>query len=212
MDDVFRLIAAERRATADLLDTLEEGQWATPSLCTEWTVQDVAAHLVMPFRLSTPALVVRMLRHRGSFDRVSEAFVREARDEDPASIVATLRANAEHRFTPPTLGPEAPLTDIVVHTLDMRLPLGAGPDPGRPQAVDVVLGFLVTPAATRGFVPRGRTAGLSFASSDTGWRHGQGPPVQGPGSSLALAITGRRAGLEDLEGDGVAELARRIAG
>jgi hypothetical protein len=161
-DDVFRLIAAERRTTADFLDTLDERQWATSSLC-------------------------------------------------GTSLVATLRDNAEHRFTPPTLGPEAPLTDIVVHTLDMRLPLGAGADLRRPEAINTVLAFLVTPAASRGFVAKGRTAGLAFTSSDTGWSHGGGPAVRGPGSSMALAITGRPAGLEGLEGAGVAELARRIA-
>ncbi len=212
VDDTFGLIAAERRTTAGFLETFDGAEWLAPSLCTKWTVREVVAHLVMPFRLSTPGLLLRMVRHRGSFDRVSEDFAREAGQEDPASLIATLRANADHRFTPPTLGPEAPLTDIVVHSLDIRVPLGAGVEGMQAEAFDAVLRFLVTPQAKRGFVPHGRTAGLSFESTDTAWRHGSGPVVRGPASSLALVITGRPAGLGQVDGDGVDDLRRRIGG
>lgn len=41
---VFDMIVAERSQIADLLDTLTPGQFRRPSLCTAWTVHDVAAH------------------------------------------------------------------------------------------------------------------------------------------------------------------------
>jgi uncharacterized protein (TIGR03083 family) len=174
-------------------------------------VREVTAHLIMPFRLSVPALVLRLARHRGSFDRVSDDFARATAAEPTASLAGTLRDNAEHRFAPPGLGPLAPLTDIVVHTQDMRVPLGR-PSPGpAPEAVDAVLGFLVTSKARRGFLPRGRAEGLALQSSDTGWTSGDGPVVRGPGVSLALALTGRPAGLDALDGEGVPELRRRLA-
>ena len=210
MSDVFGLIAAERRTTADFLDGLDEAQWETPSLCTAWTVREVAAHLVMPFQMSKLTLLGKMVTYRGNFDRLSEDFARTTARQPTGWLASTLRDNAGHRFTPPTLGPEAPLTDVVVHTLDMRVPVGAGSDGMQPAAFDTVLAFLMTPKATRGFVPKGRTAGLSFTSADTGWAAGDGPAVRGPAASLALAITGRRVGLEALEGDGVAELRRRL--
>jgi uncharacterized protein (TIGR03083 family) len=207
----FDLIAAERRRTADFLDTLDEGQGATPSLCSRWTVREVAAHLVMPFRVSMPQLLLRMVRYGGNFDRLSEDFARRAGQEPLAALAAELRANAGHRFSPPTLGPEAPLTDVVVHTLDMRVPLGAGTGDIAPEALDTILTFLMTPKATRGFLPKGRTAGLSFRSTDTSWSGGDGAEVRGPAASLALALTGRQDGLDGLEGEGVPELARRLA-
>ena len=210
MGDTFDLIAAERRRTADFLDTLDEDQAATPSLCSRWTVREVAAHLVMPFRLSTPQLLFRMVRHGGNFDRLSEDFVEKTGSESLSQLAAELRANADHRFTPPTLGPEAPLTDVVVHTLDMRVPLDAGTGDIAPEALDTMLAFLMTPKATRGFLPKGRTAGLSFRSTDTGWSAGEGPEVRGPGASMALALTGRRVGLDALEGEGAEELGRRL--
>ena len=212
MGDAFDLIAAERRRTADFVASLDEAQGATPSLCSRWTVREVAAHLVMPFRLSRPQLLLRMARYGGNFHRLSEDFAREAGREPLDSLADDLRANAASRFTPPTLGPEAPLTDVVVHTLDMRVPLGAGTGGIAPEALDTVVAFLLTPKAGRGFVPKGRTAGLSFRSTDTSSSGGEGPEVRGPAASLALAVTGRLAGFEDLEGDGVAELRRRVGG
>ena len=210
MGDTFDLVAAERRRTADFLHTLDDDQGATPSLCSRWTVREVAAHLVMPFRIRTPQLLFRMVRYAGNFDRLSEDFAEKAGSEPLSQLAADLRAHAGHRFTPPTLGPEAPLTDVVVHTLDMRVPLDAGTGGIAPEALDTMLAFLMTPKATRGFLPKGRTAGLSFRSTDTGWSAGEGPEVRGPGASLALALTGRRAGLDALEGEGAEELRRRL--
>src|SRR5688572_611863 len=36
----------QRRRLADVLAALDERQWATPSRCDDWSVQDVVAHLV----------------------------------------------------------------------------------------------------------------------------------------------------------------------
>ncbi len=54
-------VAAERRAIADLLDTLTPEQWETPSLCGAWTVRDLAAHLVMPHTAGCTTLVLSSL-------------------------------------------------------------------------------------------------------------------------------------------------------
>lgn len=210
--DHFALIARQRRNVADLLSSLDEGQWATPSLCAGWTVREVAAHILMPFQVKLPSLVVRMVKARGDFDRVADEFARSTGPAtSPEALVAALRANAEHRFTPPGNGPEAPLSDIVVHGLDIGVPLGKTPELPA-ETVDAVLSFLMTSKATRGILPKGRVPGLRFVSSDTGWDGGDpaGAEVRGPAASLVLAITGRRVGLDALTGDGVAELGRRI--
>lgn len=39
-------VAAERRALADLLDTLAPAEWEVPTLCRAWRVRDVVAHVV----------------------------------------------------------------------------------------------------------------------------------------------------------------------
>jgi hypothetical protein len=45
---VFAAVADERRQIADLLDGLDEAQLAMPSLCVDWDVKTVCAHLVSP--------------------------------------------------------------------------------------------------------------------------------------------------------------------
>lgn len=43
--DLLAAIESERLEIADTLATLTPEQWATPSCCDDWTVQEVAAHL-----------------------------------------------------------------------------------------------------------------------------------------------------------------------
>ena len=59
--EVFALIAAERRRAADMFDGFRDEQWAAQSLCAEWTVRDVAAHLIGPFRISVPRFLAGAL-------------------------------------------------------------------------------------------------------------------------------------------------------
>ncbi|MHA6785929.1 maleylpyruvate isomerase family mycothiol-dependent enzyme [Pseudonocardia saturnea] len=46
-DVVWRVIDAERSRLVDLLEDLGDADWRTRSLCTGWTVREVAAHLTL---------------------------------------------------------------------------------------------------------------------------------------------------------------------
>ena len=208
MTDLFARISDQRLALCELLDGLEPSQWSTPSLCGGWTVREVVAHLVMPFEVSVPVMAWRLVVARGDFDKVTDRFARHQSDRPVADLVSKLRANAGNTFTPPGLGPEAPLTDIIVHGLDIAVPTGVSLRVPA-ASVNFVLSFLTTAKASRGFVPRGRLSGLRFESLDTGWSGGGGLLVRGSAQSLALAMTGRaREG--ELSGDGAVELLGRI--
>lgn len=208
--DHFAEIADERRGFADLIDTLTAEQLATPSLCVGWTVHDIAAHLVLPMVTGLGAVAVELVRARGNFDRANMALTRSlARIKSPAELAALLRKHAESRFTPPVgLGSIAPLTDAIVHGQDARRPLGIAREIP-PARLLAILDFQVSPLAARGFVPKARTAGLSFAASDLDWTAGDGPLVQGTGEALMMALCGRRVALDELTGDGLAEFASR---
>jgi len=54
-----------------------------------------------------------------------------------------------------------------------------------------------------------RIDGLTLRATDATWSHGSGPEVSGPALSLVMAMTGRKAALDDLSGDGVATLRTR---
>ncbi len=201
-------IAAERQVFADLIDSLTEAQLDTPSLCGEWTVRDVAAHVLMPLITPRAEIVRAMLRARGSFHRANAALARSVSVRPPADIAALLRTRAASRYTPPGHGPTAPLTDLLIHGQDARRPLGLTREfPA--ERVRAALDFLVSPRARLGFVRRGRLAGLRLVATDLDWAGGQGAEVRGTGEALLLAMVARPVVLPELTGPGAAVLAAR---
>lgn len=206
--DVFEEVADERRSLADLLTGLTRERQTTPSLCTEWTVHEVVGHLVVPLEVGLRRFAVAMLRSRGSFDRANVRLAREQARRPFEELLEVLRQRAGSRFTPPGMGPEAPLTDLLVHGLDVRWVLGL-PREVPPERLRRSLAFVAT--APSGFAPRTRLDGLRLEARDLGWVHGTGPTLRGSAEALLLALTGRAVALDHLEGDGVALLRSRLA-
>ena len=168
-------------------------------------MHDIAAHLVVPLVTGMGTVVREMAKARGNFDRANMAMTRSVARKSPAELSGLLRRHAGSHFTPPGLGSVAPLADAIVHGQDARRPLGIVRDiPAARQLA--ILDFQVSPLAGRGFVPKGRAAGLRFAASDLDWSHGDGPLVEGKAEALMMALSGRRVALSDLSGDGVRTL------
>ena len=46
-DEIWQVIDDQRLSLADLFDDLSAAEWRTPSLCHDWRVRDVAAHLTL---------------------------------------------------------------------------------------------------------------------------------------------------------------------
>ncbi|MDP9116058.1 MAG: maleylpyruvate isomerase family mycothiol-dependent enzyme [Actinomycetota bacterium] len=201
-------IGHERLVLADLLDTLTPAQLQTPSFCGDWTVQQVAGHLLMPLVTPLRAFALEALKARGNFDTANDRASRRFAQRSISEISAGLRANARNRFHAPTFGLEAPLAEMLLHGQDIRRPLGL--TWGFPlTSIPTVLDLLASPKAARGFVPRGIIRGLRFEAVDVDWAVGDGALVRGPGSSLAYAMTGRKVSLDELSGAGVAALRER---
>ncbi len=208
-DELVSMIAGERRRVADLIDSLDAAQLATPSLCGAWTVQQVAAHLIAPFAAPRRWLLPVLLRHGFRIHKANADLAARIARRPAADIARVLRDNADTRFRPPIVGFFGQLTDLQIHGQDIRRPLGLPADL-RPEPMRASLGFLIGGRAV-GFVPKGLPAGLRFEATDLGWAAGAGPVVQGPGEAVLLALTGRPAALPDLSGDGLPILTRRLA-
>jgi uncharacterized protein (TIGR03083 family) len=206
--DTFEEIADERRGLADLLSDLTVEQRAVPSLCSGWSVRVVAGHLVVPLEVSLPRFALAMLRSRGSFDRANDRLARRHAERPFGEIVTVLRRRADSRFTPPGAGPEVPLTDLLVHGLDIRWPLGLARQIPE-ERLQKSLTFL-TSASARGFVAEGTLRGLRIEAADTDWSHGTGPTVLGDAEALLLGLTGRTSALGHLRGDGAPTLRDRL--
>ena len=206
--EVLTVIAGERRAFARDLAGLTPEQWMTPSLCAGWTVRDVVAHITVPLTIRPRAAITAFLRGRGSIDRTIALLTAERAELPVDRLLRDLEERAESTTAPPGAGLRAPMTDLLVHGLDVRRPLGLErevPDEAWRQA----LAFLTSNRAL-GFVPRGRTAGLAIEATDVGWSWGDGRALRGPAPSLALALTGRATALDELVGPGVDVLRDRL--
>ncbi|WP_447645201.1 maleylpyruvate isomerase family mycothiol-dependent enzyme [Nocardioides zeae] len=205
--DVFAAIADERRALSTLLCGISEQQQREPSLCSGWTVHDVVAHLVLPSRSGCPLSRWRWSRTRGNFDRANVHLTSKQARRPFHELIAVLQQKAESRFTPPGAGAEAPLTDVLVHGLDIRWPLHLDRQVPH-ERTSAALAWLTAPKG--GVLPSGSLAGLRFVATDLDWEHGNGPTVGGRSDALLLALTGRTVALDHLDGDGVPVLRQRV--
>jgi uncharacterized protein (TIGR03083 family) len=208
--DTLPAIADERRRVADLVASLSPAQLDVQSLCGEWTVKQVAGHLLAA--ISKPPVSFPLVILRSGFRlHVANARLAVLMAERPAAdLAAGLRGNAENPFKPPIVGHPGQLTDLQVHGQDMRRPLGL-PHGLRLDRIRVSLDFLTGGRAV-GFVPRRRLAGLRFEATDLDWSWGSGAMVCGPAEALMMAITGRTVALGELDGPGVPVLGRRSPG
>jgi uncharacterized protein (TIGR03083 family) len=207
--DINAAIASERRRIADLVDSLSPAQLEVRSLCGEWTVREVAGHLLaavspLPGRQVLGMFVTSGFRLHKANARLAVAVARRP------SLAADLRALADNQFRAPVVGYPGQLTDLQVHGQDMRRPLGL-PHGLDLERVRVSLDFL-TGGRALGFTPRRRLAGLHLEATDLSWSWGSGATLAGPAEALMMALTGRRAALADLDGPGVRVLAARLSG
>ncbi len=210
MEPIWGWIAAERRTLADLAEGLTAEQLATPSLCAGWTVRDVIAHLTLNLTFSPRQSAGALVRSGFRPSRFIQLLTVEAAKHSDAELVALLRDEADAQWGPPGFGPIAPLTDLLVHGVDLRRPLGLTHAP-EPDALRTSLDFVVQPKAGVGFTQRKHQKGLRHEASDVDWSHGDGPLVRGPARSLLAVLCNRPAPLDDLTGDGVALLRARLA-
>ena len=121
--DIWPTIHAERKALAADLLALSDEDWATPSLCGQWTVRDVLAHMISTATMTPPAFFGKMIASRFNFDKVQEQGVAAHQGTSPAGPLAGFEAVLTSVKHPP--GPGATwLGEMIVHSEDIRRPLG----------------------------------------------------------------------------------------
>src|ERR1700761_2696609 len=105
---VFAAVAEQRRQIASLLDSCDDAQLATPSLCSGWDVKTVAAHVVSTVLDGMPGFLQMAIRH-GSLSRGIDVLARRQAQAPTAEIVAALREHADRPVSSPVFGPRGPL-------------------------------------------------------------------------------------------------------
>lgn len=199
------MIHAERESLIADLGTLTDEQWATPSLCAEWTVRDVLGHMIATAKMTPPKFFLSMAAAGFRFNNMNAKGVASQATARPADGLTVLRDHLKDTTAPP--GPvESMLGEAVIHPADIRTPLGiahAYPEEALVRVADFYKASNLIVGA------KSRIDGLTLRATDTGWSTGSGPEVTGPHLSLILAMTGRSAALADLSGEGLSTLRSR---
>ncbi len=200
------IIHAERRALVADLEPTSDQQWATQSLCADWSVQDVLAHMTATAKMTPPRFFGAFIASGFRFNAVQAKGVAAERGGSGADALARFKQELDATAHPP--GPvDAMVGELVVHSEDIRRPLGIRhtySDEALTTTADFYRKSNLLIGAKR------RAEGLTLRATDVDWSAGTGPEVTGPMASIILAITGRRAGLADLSGDGLATLTARV--
>ena len=212
-DTVPDLTRAHREDFVETLKGLTPEQWQAPSLCTEWRVIDVAAHLAWAPVLGLGAGAAAMVRHGFSMNRMIARSAVEWSERGRDAILAQLRDNARTGVTPIGMPRVAGLADTVVHGLDVRRPLGLPahvPVSALAPVADFALGTPWPLNTVVGGSARRRVAGLRLVATDTYWTHGSGHEVLASAEALLLVLHGRPVAADDLAGPGAPALLARL--
>ncbi|MFI2780915.1 maleylpyruvate isomerase family mycothiol-dependent enzyme [Streptomyces sp. ALB3] len=203
--DIWPLIHSERAALAADLSGLPEGRWMTRSLCSELTVREVLAHLTAGASLNSLRWLAGVFRCRFDFDKQVAMRLAEHMGSSPDETVERF-SQVVASTTKPPLPAIAMLGETVVHSEDIRRPLGIHRDHPIETVTQVADYYRKSDLVV---LAKGRIHDLRLVAQDGPFNTGSGPLVSGTTLALVMAMTGRATFLEDLEGDGVELLRAR---
>jgi uncharacterized protein (TIGR03083 family) len=207
-EESWQVVTAQRLAVADIMESVEPARWEAPSLCAEWRVRDVVAHLVLGSqRPAVGGLLREAWRARGDFHRMNRDMAVAYAQRPTRVLTDELRQRAASRDIPSVTNYRNILFDVLVHAQDITVPLGRPLEMPRPAAV---AGATTVWNTRWPLWTRRRFRGLRFVAEDAPWTVGAGREVRGPVAALLLTLTGRGVALQQLTGDGVLDLATRL--
>lgn len=204
---VWPAVHEERRALIEDLAAARPEQWATPSLCPDWDVHDVVAHLVDSAKTTRWGFIRRLAAARFDFDRDNAAGVARERAATPAATLAEFRRVLTETKTPPA-APATRLVEAIVHGEDIRRPLGITRNYPIEHVVTALQHQLKTSVSMGG--GQQRAAALRLVATDSDVDAGTGAEVRGTTLSLLLAVSGRPVDQNEFTGEGAAEFVKRL--
>ncbi|MDO5662870.1 MAG: maleylpyruvate isomerase family mycothiol-dependent enzyme [Brachybacterium sp.] len=196
-----------RRELAQDLSTITSSQWCHRTLCGDWDVEHVLAHLTAAASTG-PAAWVRSILWAGFRPAVhNQRRLREHLGATPEETLERFRAVITSSVAPSKDLP-AYLGEVLVHGEDIRHPLGMSSVCDVGAATEVARFY-----AARNFTVRSKSVAseLRLRASDGPFDAGAGPEVVGPTLALLMVMAGRASHLDALDGEGVATLRSRLS-
>lgn len=202
----WEMIRAERGRLADDLEALRPAGWSAPTLCADWSVEDVVAHLTAGASIGRWGWL-RSIAGAGFRPAVHNARrLAEHRGPTPAQTLDSFRGVVDSRVAP-TGDLWAWLGEVVVHGSDVREPLGIRTAPDPDAVLVVAEGYVRKDFAV---ASRSTARGLRLVATDSSFRAGDGPTIEGTTLDLVLAMAGRPTAASRLRGDGASVLVERL--
>ncbi|MEY8569247.1 maleylpyruvate isomerase family mycothiol-dependent enzyme [Brevibacterium linens] len=205
--EYWSFIHAERARLADLLATLEPEQWARATLCADWSVEQVVAHLAAAANTGRWAWIRSIIRAGFDPAKHNARLLERHLGATPEETLARFRDSIT-KTVAPTKDFQAFLGEVIVHGQDIARPLGLDLNPDDTATIEVARYF-----AAKDFAVNSRTLvkELRLSAVDADFESGSGPEVTGRLLDLVMAMAGRPKVLTDLTGSGVSELRRRMS-
>lgn len=202
----WAMVHAERAALAEDLAGLSAAQWDTGSLCSEYTVREVVAHLAAAASLTPVRWMAGVIRYRFDFDAQNTYQLTKQLGADHAETLERFRRVVTSTTKPP-VPIAAVLGEVIAHGEDIRRPLQIQRDYPIATLTHVAEYF----QRTNMTVPsKKRVQGLRLSATDGPFTGGpdDGAPVSGSTLALIMAMAGRAAYAAELSGKEAAAIAK----
>lgn len=190
-------VAAQYLTLADILSSADEAAWDTPSLCEGWRVREVIAHMTMPARYDEEAFMAELRDRDFDFGRLSNEIAARDTQLTTKELITNLRSDVLLHWTPPGGDYHGALNHVVIHGLDITVPLGV-----RRWSADETMLVVLDDLTTGGVHKHFGTdiTGRRLEASDIDWSHGSGPMLRASAEDLALLLCRRAVPPDQLEG------------
>ncbi|MCK2244742.1 maleylpyruvate isomerase family mycothiol-dependent enzyme [Crossiella sp. S99.2] len=196
---------AERADFLDFLRTLPAEQWEAPTLCGDWRVREVVAHVISYDELTLGGVAAQFARGRFSLDRSNALRLTDYRALSPAELLDAFERHVQPRGLTASFGGMVALLDGLIHHQDIRRALGLP----REIPADRLLRALRLSRLAPPIGAWWRSRGLRLVAEDVHWSVGSGAEVRGKGEALLMATAGRLVPAAELTGPGAPVLLAR---
>jgi uncharacterized protein (TIGR03083 family) len=185
--DLQSFVAPTYDGLADLLASAPVETWDAPSLCKNWKVRHVIAHMTMPARFTPEQFGAEMAAADGDFTVLSDTVAARDASLPLADQMDALRSSLLHAWQPPGGGAAGALSHAVIHSLDVTVALD------RPAVApkDAVIAVLDQLTAADGAYFGVDLSGVRLEAADTDWTWGSGDAVRADSGLLVALLSGR---------------------
>src|SRR5215472_3498817 len=99
--DIWPVVHAERKALVADLSGLDANQWETTSLCTEWTVRDVVAHMTATAKITPAGFFPKLAANGFSFAKLQAKDIAAESGSSTADTLANFESIVTSTKRPP---------------------------------------------------------------------------------------------------------------